>query len=182
MRRNPLSIEEAAALLDEVHPWWHEKINTAILDMENASRCILGQLYQHFEKGCKAINLGCCDASSPFGYRASLEKWIDEIHKRRVVKQSQMIQLNDKSQLCYILRENDRAYFHEWGKRVLQSDQPFTAHSGDWYILVPVSADELNRQRNERLDKKAQEEKQQKIAKIKAEQERLAKELKELES
>lgn len=53
-----------AAFLDEARPNWVESVNVHCLDMESASRCILGQMFGSYSEGIDAL----------FGYWSTIER------------------------------------------------------------------------------------------------------------
>ena len=48
-------VEAGAALLDERAPGWRAKIDTAVLDLNSDSRCILGQVFGGYVAGLESI-------------------------------------------------------------------------------------------------------------------------------
>lgn len=46
---------KGAALLDQEHPGWHEKIDVSRLDMRDCGECVLGQLYGVYGTGLDAL-------------------------------------------------------------------------------------------------------------------------------
>lgn len=51
------NIERGAALLDSIRPDWFRCIDVPSLDMDDPERCILGQLFGHYDSGCNAIQI-----------------------------------------------------------------------------------------------------------------------------
>lgn len=47
----PLCAARGAALLDVARPGWHDEIDTNTLDINSATRCVLGQLYGYWTEG-----------------------------------------------------------------------------------------------------------------------------------
>ena len=86
-------VKQAAKFLDENHPGWHKKIDTAKLFLKSPYNCILGQLYGG--SGRAVINL-CIEYREKyaFGYTNCINgmeeseaeklksKWIKQITKR----------------------------------------------------------------------------------------------------
>jgi hypothetical protein len=103
----PRTVSAAAKLLDKAVPGWYDRINIPDLDLGECRKCILGQLYGHFDDGCitlfgkyyfqvplteEEINSGEFTEGSnlilpPFGERTNRDEWVNEINKRRA-KQS----------------------------------------------------------------------------------------------
>lgn len=50
-------VKRGAALLDEKHPGWAEKIDKLLLDMNDCYDCVLGQLYGEYFDGREALGL-----------------------------------------------------------------------------------------------------------------------------
>lgn len=62
-RQRRRRVERSAALLDGVKPDWRAHINTATLDLEDAHRCILGQLWGNYGEGKFRLGITTIDAS-----------------------------------------------------------------------------------------------------------------------
>lgn len=68
-------------LLDRQVPGWREKIDWNELSMGHCKKCILGQLFGHFDKGVRKLAI---KTPSPFGfntvgsYVALTELWREE--------------------------------------------------------------------------------------------------------
>ena len=69
-RETPHTVEEVAAILDKEVPNWFHKVDTGILDMNDESKCIFGQVFGNYERGCVA--LGICAWSGDGGKDSSL--------------------------------------------------------------------------------------------------------------
>lgn len=50
-------VAKGAALLDQERPGWAKAIDVGRLNIEACSRCVLGQLFGHYESGVTAIPL-----------------------------------------------------------------------------------------------------------------------------
>jgi hypothetical protein len=59
MKQIPEEVKAGMALLDEKAPGWREKVDLDKLNMGGCVRCILGQIYGHFDEGLTA--LGICE-------------------------------------------------------------------------------------------------------------------------
>lgn len=80
-----IDYDGAVALLDEERPGWFNEIDTDILDMNNGSKCILGQLHRgSFWNGVSAMGLNhkAC-AEGPFSVVADRNKWIQIIADKK---------------------------------------------------------------------------------------------------
>jgi hypothetical protein len=51
------AVARGVALLDEKVPGWRERIKLGELALQDCRRCVLGQVYGHFERGCLALDL-----------------------------------------------------------------------------------------------------------------------------
>jgi hypothetical protein len=84
----PQSISEAAADLDKVIPNWEEKISLESLNMLNCTKCILGQLFGHYDDGMNQLfeedqyTLEELYKDNIFGCDADIEDWKREIEAR----------------------------------------------------------------------------------------------------
>jgi len=58
--------ERGANLLDSILPEWMTMINVVLLDIRMCSRCILGQIYGNYERGCREVGIDRFD-NSVFG-------------------------------------------------------------------------------------------------------------------
>jgi hypothetical protein len=50
-----------ASLLDRHEPGWHRRVDPDTLDAADVGRCVLGQLFGHFERGLAALTACRCD-------------------------------------------------------------------------------------------------------------------------
>lgn len=75
------SVSEAAAFLDEKLPGWHLKIDVNKLDMQLGTRCILGQCYESWLKGCRLLGVNY-ETNNAFSRWASTEDWLKQINSR----------------------------------------------------------------------------------------------------
>lgn len=89
-------INRGVDLLDEqLGPTWLDKVDVAVLDMECACKCILGQLYGMFYKGrSELFGHDSMDTVSTHGFDANwldynqlTREWIEEIMKQRKGRQ-----------------------------------------------------------------------------------------------
>lgn len=76
-----VDIHEAADFLDSEVPNWSEQIDTEKLNMLEARRCILGQLYGDYTTGLLA--LGLSPNHYAFGPMAPKSHWTEEIGRRQ---------------------------------------------------------------------------------------------------
>lgn len=86
INKYPRSIVAAAKLLDELEPNWALKI-TEDINMSDASRCILGQVFGEYFKAFEKLfhnikydDNKCCDKI--FGEQANVKTWQKEVDKR----------------------------------------------------------------------------------------------------
>ncbi len=83
----PNTIEEAANILDKAKPHWYRNVDLNELDMDNASRCILGQVYRDYNIGFKKLfGLNPYDEDyfddKIFGAEAPISVWEAMINSR----------------------------------------------------------------------------------------------------
>lgn len=64
-------VKAGARLLDEHHPVWAEKVNTAELQMNSECQCVLGQLYGYFGRGLCRLGIDDGDARIDFGFNTN---------------------------------------------------------------------------------------------------------------
>lgn len=84
MYNYPKSIEDAAKILDEALPGWHNQIKIPKLNMNRDSLCILGQLYLDYPTGMlRLFNVSNKVSDSIFGTNSNREAWIEQINKRK---------------------------------------------------------------------------------------------------
>lgn len=64
------NVSRSAALLDQVRPGWYRAIDLAVLDFEDDERCVLGQLFGHYDIALRDLSLSedDPDALGFFGY------------------------------------------------------------------------------------------------------------------
>lgn len=89
-----------AALLDEVNPGWHGRINLETLDVKYDTRCVLTQLYGNYGEGLGRLDLDLAVSRASYGFTiladdATLDErenvlwpaltraWQDEVLRRR---------------------------------------------------------------------------------------------------
>jgi hypothetical protein len=79
-----------AAFMDEAVPGWFERVDYSTIDLRSWQRCILGQVYGHFEGGCDALGLTYERTKKlgfwtrPFHNRMLLELyWAKEVQARQ---------------------------------------------------------------------------------------------------
>jgi len=51
------SVEAGANLLDKGYPGWDKRIKLAELNMKSLTRCILGQVYGHYNRGLAGLDI-----------------------------------------------------------------------------------------------------------------------------
>ncbi len=89
-----MRISTAARMLDKKRPGWYKKISIIRLDMTRCMDCVLGQLDGHYRHSRLATKNGEFMANingleiwryeePAFGGDADINKWIEEIRKRR---------------------------------------------------------------------------------------------------
>lgn len=76
-----LRIGRGAGLLDSAVPGWALQVNVCTIRLESPMRCILGQLYGDYSRGCLSLGVegdeyGFCEAG--FEYI-----WMEKINERR---------------------------------------------------------------------------------------------------
>lgn len=72
--------ERGAILLDDMSPGWYTLVDVDELDIWNAEKCILGQVYGDYFTGREALGIA---SVSPFGFAdGDRDAWIREIEKR----------------------------------------------------------------------------------------------------
>ena len=127
----PKSISEAAELLDKVNPDWYNKVNLLTLNMMTGYSCILGQLYENYDKGMPLLfNLSPKTGSAEindeiFGLKAPIDKWKTEINSRRT---------------CDVDKKEEEVEYHDWnwamkqmhkGKKVRRQN-----FAENWYYQI----------------------------------------------
>lgn len=69
-RRTRRSVLEGIELLKKVHGEdWVDRIDLDSLDLMNGDRCVLGQLYGNYERGCKELSIESKDGLYGFSFR-----------------------------------------------------------------------------------------------------------------
>ena len=78
-------VNKGAALLDEKHPGWREKINIDKFDIDHCNFCVLCQLYGSYFNGLNQLNItgdatghGFCPTDKD-EIKALNDMWIEEI-------------------------------------------------------------------------------------------------------
>lgn len=96
-----LRVQNGATLLDENCPNWWERIDLEFLDMVHYHTCILGQLFEHFDRGVKFFKL-TNSQEAEFGFRMGRwfgeysdldECWRVEVRKRLAANRRDSIEL-----------------------------------------------------------------------------------------
>ncbi len=79
---------KGARLMDEARPGWFNHIDTAMLDINDRGRCVLGQLFGNFYDGCRQLKIDWVKAIA-YGFIPVLpgpsinRAWKKEIARRR---------------------------------------------------------------------------------------------------
>lgn len=83
-----------AALLDEMEPNWFHDIDTTFLNLRDATQCVLGQLYGHYDSGLEKLGLRSLADGRMYGFDLYFHEgmankwvplkaaWVAEIQKR----------------------------------------------------------------------------------------------------
>ena len=82
------AVPRGAALLDRAVPFWNLSIDTDALNLASETRCILGNLFGSFKRGCKQLGITLEQAvalgfhapteitkKEAKGYYAALDSW-----------------------------------------------------------------------------------------------------------
>lgn len=81
-------VQRGAALLDQVRPGWHTRIDITRLNLGSCDRCVLGQEYGDFTHGALALFTDPGDVIA-YGFDGDGEHteltlaWLDLINERR---------------------------------------------------------------------------------------------------
>ena len=131
----PKTIKAAALILDNEYPGWANKIDTSTLDMEDGTKCILGQLYEDYYTG--VIKLFNCyedkvSRDGILGIKTNKQKWINEINSRLV---STTRYLSFKEAIS-VLSVNQKCIYHKDGY-ILNYD-----YNGRYFIEASKLSDE----------------------------------------
>lgn len=61
-------VERGAELLDEEYPGWAFKIDEYLLDLANASKCVLGQLFGCYSAGLDELKIDSLTEDVEYGF------------------------------------------------------------------------------------------------------------------
>lgn len=72
------SVAKGIALLDTTFPEWYQDIDTFRLDMGDCSRCILGQIYNHFLHGVGILSTQTAQPLNPNKTGFNIPEWVED--------------------------------------------------------------------------------------------------------
>lgn len=148
----PKSVAEAATHMDDFCPGWYNKIDISALNMIDAQKCIIGQLFNQQGSLFGKILYNMYGKYNTSGYYSGYDtEWLDEINKRKQKKsmtyleayakllQGEKIRCKNWSPNVYWVRKD---CFIHWDDivndgGVLNGHIHFTKRT-DWEVYTPV--------------------------------------------